>query len=96
MEIQKRTVDFLKKVLWTDKVTNDQLFATRQVATAIEKNVDVESAWASYETNVAGTKLSILKKRKFFDLFRELSKPENRDIVHYSTAVAFKAESVIS
>ena len=84
MEIQKKTVELLLKVLWTDKLTATQWTAAQSAATSISKNVpDMDTAWAAYEKLATDRKLAPIKKRKFQELLRELTKPANRDVVHY-------------
>ena len=89
MEIQKKTTELLKKILWADTITTAQLAAAQSASASIEKGVtDPEVAWTAYETTVAARKLTPMKKRKFQELLRELAKPANRDVVHYCASLS--------
>lgn len=89
MDIQKETNELLKKALWSTNVTEDQVRAARSIAISIATNANnVDSAWQRYEASLVGTKSSPINKRKFKDLFKELTKTEVRYIVHYLSATS--------
>ena len=89
MEIQKKTLELLKKALWSTTVTDAQYFAACSISSSLSSGVkDVEIAWSRYETALASKKQSPINKRKFKDLYKELVKSDVRHVVHYLSATA--------